>query len=228
MPLFPVARGSNQQNLTGQLIGSAANRVSQNYTNVLPAGAVEPINFPGTTFYISYSAAPVNIRPRGGTFNTYLQGTGIKFEKGFTSLEIQNANAFPVLVQVFIGFDEFIDNRVIIDYTAQPLVAIPRCDTASSLTFIDCSDLSTQAITDINGGKWWGIQREALYVFNPDTGITLLLQKAGANTSSGPAVAVIYPQTTLRYPSSGNFSLSLAGATINAIVSDIYYCLPRT
>lgn len=229
MGLFPpVARGNNLQNRSNLLVGSPNNRVSSNYVNVIPANYTQPVPFPGTTFYVAYTTFPVNIRPRDGVFNTYLQGTGVKLERGFTSLEIQNANAFPVLVQVFIGFDEFIDNRVIIDYSAQPLVAVPVCPVASVQTNIDIPDLSTQKIVDINGGLWWGISREAVYVFNPDTGITLLLQKAGAVTSSGPALGVIYPQTTLRFPASGHFAINLGGAAINAIVSDVYYALPRT
>ena len=223
-----VATGNNQQNLTGQLIGSPSNRLSQVYIDTLPANYTKTVAMPGTTFYVGYCTAPINIRPRGGAFNTFYQGTGVKLETGFTSLEVYNANAYPVLIQVFVGFDEFIDHRVIIDYSSQPLVAVPLCPVANAQSQVLCPDLSTQAITDINGGKWWAISREALYVFNPDTGITLLLQQANSAISNGPAVAVIYPQTTLRYPASGNFSLSLGGANLNAIVSDVYYSLPRS
>ena len=228
MKIIGTAVGSNRTNLTGVNLPSAENRTSQQYTNALLANQTYQVALPGTTFYLGYTSSPVNIRPRGGVFNSYSQGTGIKLEKGFTSLEIQNPNNIPVLVQLFVGFDEFIDNRLIVDTTAQPLVAIPRCSTASSLTYIDCSDLSAQAVTDINGGTWYAISREALYIFNPDTGITLLLQLSGANSSSGASVAVIYPLTTLRYPATGDYSLSLGGATINAIVSDVYYALPRS
>jgi hypothetical protein len=225
-PLNSVATGSNRLNATDQIIGSPINRTSQKITGVLPAGGVMPINVPGKTFYLSYASNPLLIRPYpGGSFNSYDVGTGIKLEHGFTRLDIQNPLVIPVLFQVFIGFDEFIDNRVILAQSQFPLVAYPTYPTANAAATITITDRSKQAFNDINGNSWYAVSREAIYLYNIDAGTTYLLQKAGANTSSGPAIGAVYPTTSLRKAVSGNYVIATGGGNINMIVSELYYSI---
>jgi hypothetical protein len=54
------------------------------------------------------------------------------------------------------------------------------------------------------------------------------LQLANATTSSGRAVAAIYPQTSLNLPVSGNYTMSVGGGNINVVASEIYSAIPAT
>lgn len=224
-----VSQGSNRINSTAQIIGSPENRASGLFTQVLPAGGSMPINIPGSTFYVTYCSSPLSVRPYpGGAFDTYPQGTGRRFEVGFTRLDLLNPSANPCLFQIWVGFDEYIDKRLILSTTSYPIVAYPTYPTANAATSLAINDLSGTKFTDINGNKWWAISREGIYVFNIDTGVTALIQKAGAITSSGPAVGAVYPQTSLRLPYQGNYSVQVGGGNINLIVSEGYYALPAT
>lgn len=224
-PLAAIATGTNRINSTGATVGSPGNRTSQKITQVLAGGGIMQAQVPGTTFYIAYSSAPLNIRPSGGSFNTYDVGTGLKFEKGFVLLEIQNPTTNPVLFQIFVGFDEFIDNRVILSQQQFPLVTFPTYPTANAAASIAFNDLSKTKFTDINGNQWYAVAREAIYVFNIDAGVTYLLQKKGANTSSGPAVGAVYPTTSLRFATAGDYAIATGGGNINVIASEIYFAL---
>lgn len=219
---------SNRVNQTGLIIGSPENRASQAFTNVVLANSTESIPLPGNNFYFAYASAPVNVRPNKGIYNTYATGTGLELEQGFTNLEIQNPTNNPILYQIFVGFDKFIDKRVIIDQSTMSLVAFPTYPVSNASGIINIVDLSAQAFTDINGGLWYAVSREGIYVFNPDAGVTLNLQAAGAVGSGGPSIGVVYPTTTLRMGVCGDYSISTGGGNINAIVSEVYYSLPRT
>lgn len=225
-----VAAGSNRTNSSGAPLGALRSRGSQVINNIVAAGSILPVPAAGTQFYLLFTSAPLAVRPSGGVFNTYSQGTGLNLDNvnQFDLLEMQNTTSAPIIFSIFVGFDSYIDNRLILANSSTPIVAYPTYSSASSLAAVSIPDISGQPFNDINGGKWFAIQRAAVLVFNPDTGVTLLLQKAGAATSSGPAVGVIYPQTSLNYPASGNFSLSVGGGNVNAIVSELYTSLADT
>lgn len=223
------ALGDNRTNSSGNFAAvGPLGRTSIIYPLVVPANSVAPVPCAGTTFYVTVSTGPVDIRPIGGVFNTYTNGKGLKLklENAFPSLEVRNTTSNPLVVQLFVGFDEFIDNALILANTGQALVANPTNPTASVATNINIPDLSGGAFTDINGVEWYALQREAIYVFNPDAGVTLLLQRFGSVVANGPAVAVIYPVTSLRYPASGDYCINVGGGAINAIVSELYQAIP--
>lgn len=228
--LLGVSQGDNRLNSSGQSLGTVKSRSSLTYTNTIPAGGTLPIPAAGTQFYLVFATAQLNIRPSGGVFAPYQQSTGLQLVEAnaFELLEVQNLNAGPVVFQLFVGFDQYIDNRLTLNTTLTPTVAFPTYATPNSASAVAINDLSTLSFTDINGGKWFAIQRIAIIVCNPDTGVTLLLQKSGAATSSGVAVAAIYPQTSLNLPVSGNYALSLGGSNINAIVSELYQSIAAT
>lgn len=225
-----VAQGNNRLNSSGQSLGNVKSRTSLTYTNVVPAGGTLEVPAAGTQFYLIFSTAALNIRPSGGVFSPYQQGTGLQLVEAnaFNLIEVQNLNAGPVVFQLFIGFDQFIDNRLVLDQSLTPTVAYPTYPVASAGTAVAINDLSTLSFTDINGKKWFAIQRLSIIVCNPDTGVTLNLQKSAAATSNGPSIAVIYPQTSLNLPVSGNYSLSTGGGAINAIVSELYQAIAAT
>jgi len=212
-------------NATGPL-----SRTSIIYPVVIPAGATVPIPAAGTMFYVTVTTSPIglDLRPLNGVFNRYGPGKGLQVHEinAFSALEARNPNTFAIVAQIFVGFDEFIDRTLILSQTGQTLVAFPTYATPSSATNVNITDLSGSAFSDINGGNWYALQREGIYVFNPDAGVTLLLQQAGSVLSNGPAIGVIYPQTSLRLGLSGNYCLNVGGGNINAIVTEIYQAIP--
>lgn len=223
------ATGDNRQNSSGNFASvGPLSRTSIIYPCVVPAGATVPVPGAGTNFYVTVATAPVMIRPLGGVFNTYTNGKGLRLQtiNAFSGLEIRNTNAYPVVVQLFIGFDEFIDNTLILANTGQQLVANPTYPTASAAAAVTINDISGTAFNDINGVAWYALQREAIYVSNIDSGVTLLLQKAASVVSNGPSVIAIFPTSNLRYAAAGNYSLSVGGGNINAIVSELYQAIP--
>ena len=200
-----------------------------NITNVpIAAGQSTTVAGYGQEVYIIIATAPVNVRTRGSkgssSYSLLTQGTGIR-DTDFDAVDLQNPNAVPIIVQIWTGLAQFVDNRLILANQQIPQVAFPTAPTANSLTHIAINDLSGGAFTDINGVNWLALQRLAIIVCNVDTGATFLLQKAGAATATGVAVAAIYPLTSLNLPVSGDYSMDVGGATINCIVSEIYLAI---
>lgn len=224
----PIAGGSNRTNSSGRSLGTVLSRTSITINNIVPANSILQVPAAGTQFYVIVQTAPVSIRPSGGVFNTYEQGTGLQLEEinAFQLLEVKNENAFPVVFSLFIGFDQYIDNRVIMTNTGVALVARPTYPIPNSGTAVNINDISGTQFLDVNGNGFYALSREAIYVFNPDAGVTLLLQKTGSAVSNGLAVGIIYPLTSLRYAAAGNYSLSVGGGNINAVVSELYSAIP--
>lgn len=206
-------------------------KVGQAFPLNIPAGQSVQVNANGTNAYLIVSTAPVNLRARRQqsvqAYSLYAQGTGFE-QTEFSSVEIQNPNSAAVVCLLWVGTSNFIDKRLILNTQTIQQVAFPTYKTANSAAAVAINDLSGGPFTDINGNKWLAISRVAIIVCNVDTGVTLLLQKSGAATSSGPAVAAIYPLTSLNLPVSGNYSLSVGGGNINVIVSEIYLAIPAT
>lgn len=219
----PVAKGSNRLNSNGQFPSGVA-KSSLFYNTIIAAGDTLPIPAAGDYFYLTFAGAALNIRPAGGNFNEYVQGTGLALKNGntFNQLEVQNTNAFPVVAQIFVGFDEFIDKRLILNQVQQPSVAYPTYPTANSATSVAIKDLSGTSFNDINGNSWIAISRAGIYISNLDGGVTLLLQHKGATGATGVAVLGIQPLTSIVYPCAGDYALNNGGGAINAIVSEIY------
>jgi len=146
----------------------------------------------------------------------------------FTMMEVRNNNSFVVVFELFVGFQGFIDNKLILSNSLYPQIAYPTYPTASAAAAVAINDLSGTKFTDINGGSWYALYRVAIVISNTDSGVTLNLQKAGAATSSGPAIVTIFPLTSIRIDVSGNYSLSIGGGNVNAIVSELYSALAAT
>lgn len=179
----------------------------------------------GTSAYIVIATAPVNVRTRGkaGTsaYTLLTQGTGIK-DTEFDAVDLQNPNNIPIVVQVWTGISNYIDNRLIIANQSIPQVVRPTYPTASSAATVNFNDISGGSFTDINGKVWLALYRIAILIFNVDSGTTYLLQKAGATGPAAPAIAAIYPLTSLNLPISGDYVLNIGGPNVNVIGSEIY------
>lgn len=207
-------------------------KASQVITSVVPALGTLPLRVSGSAYYVIQTSAALLIRPSAagsvGFFDSHTTGTGKDLGdlNAFDMLEVQNTTALAIVFQIFVGWDGYIDKRLILANQNTPQVVYPTCKTASSAAVVNINDLSGSQFTDVNGNKWYALYRVAILIFNPDTGVTLLVQKAGSITASDFAIGVVYPQTSLRLDVAGNYCLNLGGANINAIVSEIYASLP--
>lgn len=206
----------------------------QQYNFSIPAGQTFTQPAFGTRAYLVVATASVNMRVRGrdygaGAYSLFSQGTGVgepNAAEQFDVVDIQNFNGYAVVVSLWVGYADFIDNRLILDATINKAVTYPTQPVAGA-TNINIPDISGTNFTDINGKGWIAISRVAIIISNLDTGVTLLLQAAGASTASGPAVLMSPPGLPVSHSSSGNFSINVGGGAINAIVSEIYQAIPQ-
>lgn len=233
--LAPVANNSFRTNAQGDFRGALTAKTSQILSNGVLAGKTIPLPITGTTFYVTASSGPIEIRPHSksgpGSWAQYTPGTGLDVleENAFSMLEVRNPNAAaPVVFQMFIGWDQFIDKRLILAIAQTPQVVFPTYPVASAAPNVDIVDLSGQAFTDINGNEWYALYRVAILVSNPDTGVTFNVQHAGSVIAGGPAIISVPPQTAVRLDIAGDYSLNLGGSNINALVSEIYAAIPKT
>lgn len=222
---MPKVSNSN----TGVILAHNPDQTGGRLTNLpIPAGATVSVNSRGTQAYLVVATANVNMRPRGGDFVQYGVGTGINTTVPFDTVEVYNFNAFAVVVSVWCGFDGYIDNRLIIANSSNPMVAFPTYSVPNSATFVNILDLTGGVITDINGVKWLALYRSAIQIFNLDAGNTYKLgafSPTGADL--GKYVAAIPPSPLpISLPISGNYTYQTGGGNVNAIISEVYSAIP--
>ncbi len=227
-----TATGSNRTNSSGRSLGNIVNRTSLTIRNIVQAGGILPIPAAGTQFYVSFASAPIEIRPSDGTFVAYSQGTGLQLTEvnSFSLLEIRNQTANPITFELFVGFDQYIDNRLIITTSSLAQVVYPTYPVAGSATFIDIPDRANTAFDDINGNHWLGVSRVCILVGNPDASQLLYVQRGvpAPTLLTDPAILPVYPGTSSRLDVSGHYAMTVGGGSINAIVSEIYNAIPAT
>ena len=163
---YPVATNSNVTNSQGKALGTLKARSSVFISTSVPANSTLNLPASGTQFYLTAASAPISIRPDTGIGNLYSQGTGMQLDlvNTFSILEITNDNAFAVSFQIFVGFDQFIDKRLYLLDSQQPQVVNPTYPVPNAANVINIPDLSGQAFTDINGGKWLAVARSSIIV----------------------------------------------------------------
>jgi hypothetical protein len=164
-----------------------------------------------------------------GAYSVFSQGTGVgepNAAEQFDVVDIQNFNAYAVVVSLWVGYADFIDNRLILNNTVNQAVTYPTQPVAGAMN-INIPDISGTNFTDINGKGWIAIVRVAIIISNLDPAVSLLLQKAGSVVSNGPAVLLCPPALPVSHSSSGNFCINIGGGAINAIVCEIYSAIPQ-
>lgn len=193
-------------------------------TSAIHPGVSFPLFNAGRSFYFSLLTAALYARPRGGSWVLYSQGQGLK-TKPFTEIEIWNTTANPIVFSISIGFGEFIDNRLITVGGVEQPVVFPTYD-ANSLAFNNLAipDMSGQSFTDLNGVVWLAVARQALQIFNTDSGQAILLANDGLTKN----VANVPPLTGITLPWSGNFRIKPPVANIAGIVSETYQAVKPT
>lgn len=224
-----VATGNNRVSANGEALLAQKSRGSQFIQNVILPGQSLQVPANGTQFYVRVATGPIMIKPDSGTENEYEVGTGLQLDivNQFSLLQITNNQATAIVFEIFVGFDVYIDKRFYLNSTITPQVVYPTSPVAATETTIDIPDISTLLFQDINGNEFYALQRTCVLISNVDTGVTLLIQAANATVSGGPAVGSVPPETTFRLDASGDFALTLGGAAVNAIVSEIYTALPK-
>lgn len=223
-----VSTTSNRLSSSGDSAPTSSGQSSKIIATSIAAGVTIPFAVAGTNFYFSAASAALNVRPAGGEFVPYVQGTGYnKRNNGaFANIEVQNTNAFPVAFQMFVGFDEFIDKRIFNVSVTTPNVAYPTYPLTETAPAIAITDLSGQGFFDIDGNPWLALYRVAIMISNLDSSNTLLVQKEGSVIQNGPAIAAVFPLTSWIESLSGDFSLNIGGGNVNALVHEIYASIP--
>jgi hypothetical protein len=219
--VLPVPPNSSLQVPTAQ--------TSQTITVPVAAGTTSPVNLQGNRFYVIATNGPVNIKPYSGAssgaynqFNT-AQGTW-GLANNFTNLELQNPNSFPIIVVLWVGFDDFRNDQLTLINSQFSQVAYPTYPVASAATTIAINDLSGTIFVDINGKQWGALQRMAIQIFNLATAVNYLVYKAGGS-GVNPAIASCPARLPISLPIQGNYAMA-SGSAIDAIVSEIYYSVP--
>lgn len=224
MRLYSFLSANNMANTTALRPGvvpiSSAGRASQIVTTIIPAGKSIPILVAGSEFYLTLATAPVLIRPNTGAESQYTQGTGSREEQNpFSQLQVTNQTASNIVISIFVGFGNYIDNRVILydPLVKQAVVAVAPIPNVTATIHIP--DLSGQAITDINGVSYLALGRVGIYISNLDLASSYSLTDALGVVG---AAIVVQPQTNIVFPVSGDYRMHLPSSNLNAVVSDVY------
>lgn len=188
----------------------AYTRSSVYVKQVIPAGGTIHVSAYGETFYFVGLTAPVNAKTDLTAAKPYRQGTGERFpsELRFRSLDIENPNASPVQLVLWVGFGEYIDHRTaLIDgYTqavGSPYSSVP----AASARVFNGQPSGSQ------------LQRKAIVVTNLDPANVLFLRD-----QSGAVICAVIANTSLTLPISGYVDVyNPSGAAITAYMGEVWY-----
>lgn len=217
---------SNRKNDAGRFPVSAPNRSSQIITNVILPGEIYPVFQGGDAFYLVVATGKLLIKPNTGSENEYVQGTGLRpgNNAAFNQVQLKNPNSFAVVFQIFVGFGDYIDNRLIVNDPNQVQAPYSTSGVPNVSNDIPIPDLSGQPFIDANGIPMLALNRVAIYVNNIDTGLSYDIQ----NDAADKALITVLPQTNIVYPANGDLRIKTASANINATVSEIYNAIRAT
>ncbi len=203
---------------------------SQIITTIIPALSSIPVMVAGDTFYLTLATAAVDIQPSKSARSTYSQGTGERMKDNpFTQLQVYNDSPNNVIISIYVGFGEYIDNRVILFDPLVFSVSYPTYPVPNAATVVNITDRSGQAITDQNGNRYLALYRKAIYFSNIDPAQVYTLADSGFVVGS---VIAIQPTFNIVFEASGNFRVNIPtgpiGAPVNAYISEIYAAVVPT
>jgi len=234
-----MSRSGASDNLPPSAAGALLARTSRQIPVAVPAGVlvngqITPGEFSitqsGSRFYVLATSAPVEIQAQRagsiGAANTFGTGQGMPVADTFESLVVRNKTLFPIVALIWVGFDNFINDQLILLSSNFAQVCYPTYPLANAASVVNIPDLTGQPFTDINGKRWGALSRVCILVFNVDGGVVINLQKATATAANGVAVGACFPLTPTRFDFSGDYRFQLGGANINLIVSEIYNAIP--
>lgn len=216
-----IAQGNNRTSSQGltHLNGLGGSQIT--YENTLAAGASYPVPATGNTFYIFASNGTISIKPNNGFFVDYVQGTGLLQKGGnaFNQLQITNSTASAVTFVLIVGFDEFIDKRVIL--VNGPLTAaIPVQNALTKAIGSGLFAIPATTIIPFPGNANGSTARKAFVVANTDVANAIYVLDA-ANVVCG----IVFPSSSWSIECAGELGVyNPNGGTINNVaVTEIYY-----
>ncbi len=217
--VIPVAPEISRKNRPGVVPAVSGGRSSQILNLIVPAGKPIQLFQAGQQFYVILATGSVAIKPNNGSENIYTQGKGqvVPVDNQFATLQLRNPNAFDIIVSIFVGFGDYIDNTVILFNPQITNFVYPTFPVLSAAATIAIPDRSGTQIADINGNQWLAIARVALYVSNYDTGLTYNIK----NTASSLTMLGVFPQNNVVLNFAGGVSIT-DGASLNLIASEVY------
>jgi hypothetical protein len=227
----------NAQSSSGAQVQATANQLAGSIAMSIPANSTLPQSIQGSFFYIQAASAAIEVKVGGSDFNVYAPGTGYRMPKipnpsvpgaeiqsSFALMQIRNPNDFPVAFAIFVGFGDFIDNRLILQQgIVFPVMKVTYTGVPPAVGPIPIDDISGLEFQDQNGVDWLALNRVCFYVDNNSNSSPLLLLDEDSDVTGASAnCGTIFPSTTRTFPVSGDFSLDNGGSTIPACVIEIY------
>jgi len=176
----------------------------------IAAGAIYSLPCYGDSFYLLGATLPVEIKTDLTAYKPYRKGTGEKFPEQlrFGRIEVLNPNVDAVVLTLWVGFGEYIDNRfeILENYTVVQGSSTVTIGAGATVTF-------TGAVTGQN------IQRKAFLISNLDPSNPVILRDSAGNNC-----AAVFPQTSVMIPVSGEIRVhNSTGAAISVYMSEIFY-----
>jgi hypothetical protein len=215
-------------------------------TLLIPAGGTLQATAPGDRFYVIACPVPIQINAGDG-FSPFYQGTGAYRGREFTLLQINNPANYQTVVEIWVGYTDFIDRRNIPIAPAQIGViqtGSVRQSVPSGAPVVEIADKSETFVTNAADGlNYFLVQRLSLNLMNisfdgSNNPIPITLA-AGATAGSLSGLTILKSLSALpitnptEYPFAincpGNFWLSwILGntGTLNAIWFEIYQGIP--
>lgn len=184
---------------------SATPQTSAVYSFIIAAGAEINVLVPGTAFYLYSCPAMLNVRPRGGQYNPYTQGTGLflRPNEAFPSVDVQNKNAQAIAFSIFVGWGSFIDNRLILSGSAVPVIdrISDLLSSAGSASPVTLASMASVVFLGAVPSSLY-ISRKSFQVTNLDSSNSLYVLGSDGNLAS-----VVLPLTEKIYFTSSKLSL---------------------
>ncbi len=183
----------------------------------------------GSRFYVRAASGLISMQAlRAGNVggeNPFGVGQGQTVQGGFETLTVKNYNLFPVAALIWVGFEDFINDQLVLASNQTPIVCYPTQSLAGVATTIAIADISGLAFNDINGKKWLAISRAYFIVTNLDPVTPLNVQKAGSAVQNGASIDCVQPLQSHRIDTTGSFQICIGGGAINGYVSEFYYAI---
>lgn len=222
----PIVTGSNRTSSQGVPIISPLSRTSVLIPIIIPANETLSLPIAGNRFYLVFAQSQIDIRPRNGVqtgvFCTYSQGLGknVPMENAFDNLDFQNNTANPILIYLSAGFDDLIDNRLVLTdaVTFQMIGSSVYTGTPAAAT-VAIPDRSNTVVQDVNGDSFYAVNRVATLFFNGHASDDVTVQNSGGSSN----LAVNFARTGLRLDIRGDIrAVGVGAGNITGTIMEIY------
>lgn len=192
------------------IAGEQYSRSSTVYITTIPAGGTLGVDAYGQRFYFINATAPLEAKTNLSAYKPYRKGTGENFtdEFRFNRIEFHNPNTYPIFIQVFIGFGDYLDTTSeLVESFTQAVGQASTTIAALSTVVLNGNPSNTQ------------IQRKAVVISNLSTTDALYVRDISHNN-----ICAVLPNTSIMLPISAY--VEIYNGTASAIpwcCSEIWY-----